>query len=89
MIMRTQCLLGGFAINVIRHGIKQMVKGQMPELAEWLLDQIETTTELARMDYIAECIAFDKGIDAAYLADARVVSILRRAWAAKRDELSG
>ena len=59
----------------------------MPELAAWLFDQIEATNDFERLHYIAEVIALDKGMDAVYLADPRVVGILRRAWAEKRTEL--
>ncbi len=60
----------------------------MPELAAWLFDKIEKTTEPEALDYIGEVIAFDKGVDADYLANHQVVGILRRAWAEKQYELS-
>ena len=59
----------------------------MDELAAWLFEQINSTTELERLDYIAEVIAFDKAIDAVYLASPQVLQILRRAWAEKKTEL--
>jgi len=60
----------------------------MPELAAWLFDQIEATTELERLKFIAEILAEDKQNGAEYLADPKVLGILRRAWAEKKAELA-
>ena len=59
----------------------------MPELAAWLFDQIEATTELERLEFIGEVIAEDKANGAEYLSDPKVLGILRRAWGDKKTEL--
>jgi hypothetical protein len=59
----------------------------MDELAAWLLDQIEITTDMERLKRIGEAIAADADSKAAYLSDPKVLAILRRAWGEKRDEL--
>jgi hypothetical protein len=59
----------------------------MHELAAWLLDEIESTTELERLDMIGETIAHDKPINSDYLANPQVLKILRRAWGEKKSEL--
>ena len=60
----------------------------MHELAAWLLDEIEATTELERLNMIGETIAYDKSINAEYLANPQVLKILRRAWGEKKAELA-
>lgn len=59
----------------------------MPELAAWLLDEIEATTEPERLEMIGETIAHDKSINAEYLANPQVLQILRRAWGEKKQQL--
>lgn len=59
----------------------------MHELAAWLFNQIEATTEMERLEMIGETIAHDKSINAEYLQDPKVVAILRRAWGEKKTEL--
>ena len=59
----------------------------MPELAAFLLDGIEKTTDLGCLDYIGKVIALDKQMDALYLSNPQVVQILRRAWIEKREAL--
>jgi len=58
----------------------------MHELATWLLQQIEITTELERLAMIGNAIQHDKAINAEYLRNGNI-DVLRKAWAKKKEEL--
>lgn len=56
------------------------------EICQWLIEQIEATTYMERLDFIAETIAADMSVAAEYLTDERLLR-LRTAWAQKRKQL--
>lgn len=55
-------------------------------ICEWLIAQIESTTYMERLDFIAETIAADRSTGSAYLTDERLLR-LRTAWGQKREQL--
>jgi len=56
------------------------------DLCEWLIDQIEKTTTIERLTFIAEVIADDKSTNSEYLCE-DCVRKLRLAWSSKMNEL--
>ena len=55
-------------------------------ICQWLIDQIESTTYMERLHFIAETIAADRSTGSEYLTDERLLR-LRTAWAQKREQL--
>lgn len=55
-------------------------------ICQWLIEQIETTTYLERLDFIAETIAADKSTNSEYLNEDRLFR-LRDSWGRKRKQL--
>lgn len=55
-------------------------------ICQWLIAQIESTTYMERLDFIAETIAADKSTNSEYLNEDRLFR-LRDCWSAKRKQL--
>jgi hypothetical protein len=55
-------------------------------ICEWLIAQIESTTYMERLDFIAETIAADRSTNCEYLNDDRLLR-LRDSWGRKRKQL--
>ena len=56
------------------------------ELVDWLIEQIEKTTYMERLQFIGETIAEDRKAKREYLTDERLVK-LRDAWHRKSKQL--
>lgn len=60
--------------------------GSEAGICEWLIDQINTTTYIERLHFIAEVISDDKSVNASYLTE-DCVKLLRQAWGNKKTQL--
>lgn len=57
------------------------------DIADWLVEQINETTRLDRLEFIGEVIADDKTLGARYANNDELVIRIRQAWSEKKKQL--